>query len=176
MLHDQLMNDDSNDSSLSLSNRLRIKLQNCQDVTENLREWILRIRKIDRTQWSDLIRANKFVEFVASTKRVMTKSHLTKFELSIHQKRRLDDLLQKITSRKRFNAANVKELTKENAKLRLEMIRFEIESIDLISSFDLKSNQIDFQEIKSLSFRFDLIFIDSKSFEIEIFHKKKKCY
>jgi hypothetical protein len=46
----------------------------------------------------------------------MTKSHLTKFELSIHQKRRLDDLLQKITSRKRLNAENVKELTKENAE------------------------------------------------------------
>jgi hypothetical protein len=46
----------------------------------------------------------------------MTKSHLTEFELNIHQKRRLDDLLQKITSRKRLNAANVRELTKENAE------------------------------------------------------------
>jgi hypothetical protein len=49
-------------------------------------------------------------------KRVMTKSHLTKFELNIHQKRRLDNLLQKMTFRKRLNAANVKELTKENAE------------------------------------------------------------
>jgi GTPase SAR1 family protein len=46
----------------------------------------------------------------------MTKSHLTEFELDIHQKRRLDDLLQKITSRKRLNAANVKELTKEDVE------------------------------------------------------------
>jgi hypothetical protein len=46
----------------------------------------------------------------------MTKSHLTEFELNIHQKRRLDDLLQKITSRKRLNAANVRELTKEDAE------------------------------------------------------------
>jgi hypothetical protein len=46
----------------------------------------------------------------------MTKSHLTKFELDIHQKRRLDDLLQKITSRKRLNAAHVKRLTKEDAE------------------------------------------------------------
>jgi hypothetical protein len=40
MLHDQLMNEDdsSNDFSLSLSNRPRIKPQNCQDVNENLRE------------------------------------------------------------------------------------------------------------------------------------------
>ncbi len=56
------------------------------------------------------------------------------------------------------------------------MIRFEIEPIDLISSFDLKSNRIDFQEIKSLSFRLDSIFIDLKSFEIEIVHKQKKCH
>ncbi len=49
MLHDQLMNDDS-DLSLPLSKRSRIKPQNCQDVTENLREWISRIRNIDRTQ------------------------------------------------------------------------------------------------------------------------------
>jgi GTPase SAR1 family protein len=46
----------------------------------------------------------------------MTKSYLTEFELDIHQKRRLDDLLQKITSRKRLNAANVRELTKEDAE------------------------------------------------------------
>ncbi len=52
MLHDQLMNDDSssNDLSLSLSKHLQIEPQSCQDVTENLREWISRIRKIDRTQ------------------------------------------------------------------------------------------------------------------------------
>ncbi len=103
MLHDQLINDDdssSNDLSLSLSKHSRIESQSCQDVSENLREWISRILNIDRTQWSDLIEANKFVEFAASTKRVMTKSHLTKFELDIHQKRRLDDLLQKITFRK----------------------------------------------------------------------------
>ncbi len=115
MLHDQLITS-SNNLFLSLSNRFRIESQNCQDVSENLREWISRIRKINRTQWSDLIRANEFVEFVASTKRVMTKSHLTEFELSIHQKRRLDDLLQKITSRKRLNAADVKKLTKEDAE------------------------------------------------------------
>jgi hypothetical protein len=41
---------------------------------------------------------------------------LTKFELNIYQKRRFDDLLQKITFRKRFNAANVKELTKKDAE------------------------------------------------------------
>ncbi len=112
------MNNDSssNDLFLSLSKHFRIESQSCQDVNENLREWISRIRKIYRTQWSDLIRANEFVEFAANTKRVMTKSHLTKFELDIHQKRRLDNLLQKITSRKRLNAANVRELTKENAE------------------------------------------------------------
>jgi hypothetical protein len=47
---------------------------------------------------------------------MMTQSHLTKFELDIHQKRRLDDLLQKITSRKRLHGSNVKALTKEDAE------------------------------------------------------------
>jgi hypothetical protein len=52
----------------------------------------------------------------------MTKSHLTEFELDIHQKRRLDDLLQKITFRKKLNAANVnvyyyESIIDENMKL-----------------------------------------------------------
>jgi hypothetical protein len=46
----------------------------------------------------------------------MTKSHLTKFELDIYQKRHLDDLLQKITSCKRLHESNVKELTKKDAE------------------------------------------------------------
>jgi hypothetical protein len=46
----------------------------------------------------------------------MIKSHLTEFELSIHRKRRLNDLLQKITPRKRMHESNVKELTKEDAE------------------------------------------------------------
>jgi hypothetical protein len=46
----------------------------------------------------------------------MTKSHLTEFELDIHQKRRFDDLLQKITSRKRLQTSHVRELTKEDAE------------------------------------------------------------
>ncbi len=119
MLHGQWMNGDdssSNDLSLPLSKHSRIESQSCQDVSEGLREWISRIRKIDRTRWSDSIRADEFVEFVANTECVMTKFHLTEFELGIHQKRRLDDLLQKITSRKRLNAANVRGLTKEDAE------------------------------------------------------------
>ncbi len=82
MLHDQLITS-SNDLSLSLSKHFRIESQSCQDVNESLREWISRIRKIDRTQWSDLIRANEFVEFAASTKRVMTSLAV---ELSFGQK------------------------------------------------------------------------------------------
>jgi hypothetical protein len=46
----------------------------------------------------------------------MIKSYFTKFKLNIHRKRRFDDLLQKITSRKRMHGSNVKELTKENAE------------------------------------------------------------
>jgi hypothetical protein len=46
----------------------------------------------------------------------MTKFHLTKFELEIHQKRHLDDLLQKITSCKKLQTSHVKELTKEDVE------------------------------------------------------------
>jgi hypothetical protein len=46
----------------------------------------------------------------------MIKSHLTKFELDIHQKRRFDDLLQKIIFRKRMHGSNIKELTKKDAE------------------------------------------------------------
>jgi hypothetical protein len=46
----------------------------------------------------------------------MIKFHFTKFELDIHQKRRFDDLLQKIIFRKRMHESNVKELTKEDAE------------------------------------------------------------
>jgi hypothetical protein len=53
MLHGQLMNggdSSSNDLSLPLSKHFRIEPQSCQDVSEGLREWIPRIRNIDRTQ------------------------------------------------------------------------------------------------------------------------------
>jgi hypothetical protein len=46
----------------------------------------------------------------------MIKFHLTKFELNIYQKRRFDDLLQKITFRKKLHGWNVKELTKKDAE------------------------------------------------------------
>jgi hypothetical protein len=46
----------------------------------------------------------------------MIKSHLTKFELNIYQKRRFNDLLQKITCRKKLHESNVKQLTKKDAE------------------------------------------------------------
>jgi hypothetical protein len=50
-------------------------------------------------------------------------------------------------------AKKLMSLTNES-ELRLEMIRFRIESIGLISSFGLKSNRIETQEIEPLKFRF----------------------
>jgi hypothetical protein len=62
--------------------------------------------------------------------------------------------------------------------IRLEMIRFQIKSFDLISISDFKSNRIDCQEIKLLKFRFDLISFDLKSIEIDtfFFETKAKSY
>jgi hypothetical protein len=55
--------------------------------------------------------------------------------------------------------------------LRLEMIRFQIESIDSNSDSDFKPNRIVRQEIKSLKFR-----IDSISFELKPIEFDKKEY
>jgi hypothetical protein len=58
----------------------------------------------------------KFEQFVDNAKRIMTESRFKEFELTLHQKRRTDDLLQKVTSRKRLKAFHVKELIKEDAE------------------------------------------------------------
>jgi hypothetical protein len=61
--------------------------------------------------------------------------------------------------------------------LRLEIIRFQIESFESISNSDFNSNRIVCQEIKSLKFRIDSISFDLKSqeFDKSLFAKKKKC-
>ncbi len=51
--------------------------------------------------------------------------------------------------------------------LRLEMIRFRTESIDLISSFDLKPNRIETQETESLKFRFGSVLTGSNLVETD---------
>jgi hypothetical protein len=47
---------------------------------------------------------------------------------------------------------------------------------DSISDFKIESNWIKCQRIKSLIFRFDSIFIDLKSIEIEIFQQTQKRF
>jgi hypothetical protein len=46
----------------------------------------------------------------------MTESWFKEFELTLHQKRRTDDWLQKATSRKRLKASHAKGLIKEDAE------------------------------------------------------------
>jgi hypothetical protein len=46
----------------------------------------------------------------------MTKSQFKEFELMLHQKRRTNDLLQKVTFRKRLKASHVKRLIQEDAE------------------------------------------------------------
>jgi hypothetical protein len=52
-------------------------------------------------------------------------------------------------------------------RLRLEMVLFRTESIDLILSFGLKPNRIKTQGTEPLKFRFGSISIDSKPIEID---------
>lgn len=116
MLHGALINEDK--ESLLSQNKpslsTRIKPQTCKDVESGLLEWLPRIR--DKTQWSDPLRPMELEQFVENSKRIMTESQFKEFELTLHQKRRTDNLLQKATSRKRLKASHAKGLIKEDAE------------------------------------------------------------
>jgi hypothetical protein len=58
----------------------------------------------------------KFKHFVKNTQRIITASQFKKFKLTLHQKRRTNDLLHKIMFCKKLKAFYVKTLIKENAK------------------------------------------------------------
>jgi hypothetical protein len=58
----------------------------------------------------------EFEKFIENTKCIMTESQFKDFELTMHQKRRTDDLLQKTTSRKRLKPSHAKGLIKEDAE------------------------------------------------------------
>jgi hypothetical protein len=56
ILHEELINEESNEFSLFLSSR--IESQTCKNVENELLEWLSRIR--DKTQWNDSLRSMKF--------------------------------------------------------------------------------------------------------------------
>jgi DDE superfamily endonuclease len=84
------------------------------DVEVGLQEWQRKIQK--GIEWSDPVREEEFDSFVNNSKQVCTQATFTSVELSIHQKRRQDDL-ERSTSRKRLKKpiGSGLGLTKEQA-------------------------------------------------------------
>lgn len=93
----------------------RIRPQTLYDVEVGLTEWKKKI-EASHIEWSDPAREEELDQYVSSTQQVMAESHFKDYELSLHQKRRQDELLQKTTSRKRLKpATGVLGITKEDA-------------------------------------------------------------
>ena len=106
-------------SSLSIS---RVKPQNLRDVQTKLYEWQNKIQKADLVIWSDSIREKELREYVSHTDQLITQSHLRDFELSLHYKRRENELLKKSTSRKRLKVDLVDEVLELIREIALEVI------------------------------------------------------
>ena len=85
------------------------------DVESGLLAWKEKIK--DKMVWSDSIRGEEFDSFVENIQTICTQAVLNEVQLSIHQKRRADDLQQKSVSRKRLKPfGSGLGLTKEDAK------------------------------------------------------------
>lgn len=90
----------SNSASLSEPELPRIRPQTLMDVETGLILWQSKI-KTANMQWNDPAREEDLNQYVSHTQQVIVDSHLKDYELSLHQKRRSDELLQKSTSQKR---------------------------------------------------------------------------
>lgn len=78
----------------------RIQPTNLQEVEYGLDQWK---SKIDATmQWSDPAREEELNQYVSHTRHIIAESHFRDYELSLHQKRRHEELLYKSISRKRL--------------------------------------------------------------------------
>lgn len=98
--------------------RLRIQSKILEDVERGLFEWLPKIQ--NHTQWNDPVREKELNHFVSCTKTVVVEFNFKDFELSLHHKRRNDELPQKRISRKRLRSTiwftdEGLGLTKENA-------------------------------------------------------------
>lgn len=72
-------------------------------------------------QWSDPVREEELNQYVSHTRQVIAESHFKEFELSLHQKRRHDELMHKTTSRKRIKpTSGGMGITKEDALKAIE--------------------------------------------------------
>lgn len=80
----------------------RIQPSPLMHVDIGLQKWKENIQSLDDSVWSDPLRKKEFDSFGERTQKVLTKAEFDNYQLSIHQKRRQDDLLQYSTSRKRL--------------------------------------------------------------------------
>ena len=80
--------------------RSRVQPNTLEDVERGLIEWLSKIQ--NHTQWNDSIRKEKLNDFVNFTQKIVAKANFKDYELFFHHKRRHDELIQKVTCRKRL--------------------------------------------------------------------------
>jgi hypothetical protein len=102
---------------LSESSLPRVQSKTLHDVQAGFAQWLPKIQ--NHTQWSDPIREKELNQFMNCTKEVVAESSFNDFELSLHHKRRNDELTHKLISRRRlkpnwYAGSNVR-LTKQDA-------------------------------------------------------------
>lgn len=120
----------SRKNGLSLSNPLpdpqlpRIQPFTLKDVETGLIQWKEKI-DVANVQWSDPLREEELNQYVSSTQRVIAEPHFKDYKLSLHQKRRADELRQKATSQNRLKPTTVGVLgiTTEDALAAIAEIR-----------------------------------------------------
>ena len=67
-------------------------------------------------QWSDPAREEELNQYVSHTRQIIAESHFKEYELSLHQKRRHDEIMQRATFRKRIKPTyGGLGITKKNA-------------------------------------------------------------
>ena len=92
----------------------RIHFTTLKNVKYELNQWKSKIDVF--MQWNDSARKKKLNQYVNHTREIIAELHFKKYELFLHQKRRHDELMQKIIFRKRLKFIFEKiSITKKNA-------------------------------------------------------------
>ena len=92
----------------------RIQFRTLKDVKYNLNQWKSKINIV--MQWSDPVWKEKLNQYVNHTRQVIAESQFKDYELSLHQKRRHDELMQRVIFRKRLKPTfGEMSITKKNA-------------------------------------------------------------
>lgn len=94
----------------------QIQLSMLMHVNIGLQQQKEKIQNLDDSVWNDPHCLDKFNAFVQGTQKIFTQAKFDNYQLSIHQKQKQNDLLQKSTSRKQLKpTGSGLELTKEDA-------------------------------------------------------------